>query len=60
MTNVFKEQVKSLEAPTPNFKIARAIIHYDKTDCELITNSNKSNKSKDYNTIKKMILSIND
>ena len=29
MTNVFEEQVKSLEELVPNFKIASAIIHYD-------------------------------
>ncbi len=35
MTNVFKEQVKSLEELVPDFKIANAIIHYDETSPHL-------------------------
>ena len=35
MTNVFEEQVKSLEKLAPNFKIASAIIHYDETSPHL-------------------------
>ena len=35
MTNVFEEQVKSLEELVPNFKIASAIIHYDETSPHL-------------------------
>ena len=31
MSNVYKEQVKDLEALIPNFKVASAIIHYDET-----------------------------
>ena len=31
MTNVFEDQVKSLEELVPDFKIASAIIHYDET-----------------------------
>ncbi len=35
MTNVFEEQVKSLEELVPDFKIASAIIHYDETSPHL-------------------------
>lgn len=35
MTNVFEEQVKSLEKLVPDFKIASAIIHYDETSPHL-------------------------
>ncbi len=35
MTNVFEDQVKSLEELVPDFKIASAIIHYDETSPHL-------------------------
>lgn len=35
MTNIFEEQVKSLEELVPDFKIASAIIHYDETSPHL-------------------------
>ena len=35
MSNVFEEQVKSLEKLAPDFKIASAIIHYDETSPHL-------------------------
>lgn len=35
MTNVFEEQVKSLEKLAPDFRIASAIIHYDETSPHL-------------------------